>query len=300
MRTKNHYAPFMKSLLSLLLFVLLLVSTGLRAQPTRPVVAHEPPTSVVAGQPLRVVARVSAQEPLKEVNVYLAQAGGAAPVTRPMQSAGAGVYVGRIEPEFFSALNEFRYYITARTASGAFTETNWSTVQVIASGKGQPQNEKGWQRPVLIGAGAALAIGGGIALATSGGDSDGGGAVEPGEPVDPADQVIIRTASDNVDEAAPLLPDSTIVDIAGELAGRTINRVRVRIEFDGVDGGFEEFEASYNGNIILSDTTATTITRQIDVVGAEATAVEFRVTSSETVDGSSAYSWNGTFTFFVK
>lgn len=288
----------MKPIFSLSLFFSLLTPFLLHAQPARPLIAHEPPTSVVAGQALRVVARVNAEDPLKEVNVYVAQSGGAAPVTRAMRSAGAGVYVGQIEPEFFSALEEFRYYIAARTESGAFTETNWSAVRVIDANTDPLDKEGSWQRPVLIGAGAALAIGGGIALADSGGG--GGGSGEPLDPVDPADQVIIRAASGNVDEASPLLPDVTVVDVADELAGRTITRVRVRIEFDGQDGGAEEFEARYNGSIILSDSAAVTITRQVDVVGAASTQVVFQITSSDEVDGTATYSWNGTFTFFVE
>jgi hypothetical protein len=263
------------------------------------VIAHEPPTSVVTGQPLRIVARVNSPEALKEVQVVLAQSGGAAPVTEPMQSAGAGVYVGKIEPEFFSALEAFRYYIVARGESGAFTETNWSTVRVISSGREQVQKESSWQRPVLIGAGAAVAIGGGVALANSGGGG-GGSDPDPGDGIDPADQVIIRTASDQVDEPSPLLPKLTVVDAADELAGRSITRVRVRIDFNGEDGGLEEFEVRYNNSVILTEITGQLITRQVDVVGAASTQVEIRVNSSEPVDGSSSYSWSATITYFVE
>jgi hypothetical protein len=283
----------------LFLLLSLILSPAADAQPARPVIAHEPPTSVVAGQPLRIVARVNAEDALKEVQVYLAQTGGAAPVARPMQSAGAGVYVGRIEPEFFSAVEEFRYYITARTEAGAFTETNWSTVRVISGAGQQPQNERNWQRPVLIGAGAALAIGGGVALADSG-SSSGGGDGAPPDDIDPADQVIIRTASGRVDESTPLLPELTVVDVADELAGRTITRVRVRVEFDAVDEGAEEFNVRYNNSVILAETTTLNVTRQVDVVGTASTQVEFRVISSEAVDGASSYAWNATFTFFVE
>lgn len=274
---------------------------SLRAQPTRPVIAHEPPASVVAGQPLRVVARVNANEPLKEVSLMVAQTGGAAPVVRPMKPAGAGVFVGQIEPEFFASLEEFRYYMVARGQSGAFTETNWSTVRVIGGSARAPQGEDGWQRPVLIGAGAAVAVGAGVALADSGGG--GGGSSDAGaddSDVDPADQVIVRTATDRVNEASPLLPKGTFVDASDELAGRTIDRVRVRIEFDGIDGGVEEFEVKYNGSVVVSGATGGTLTRQVDVVGSSSTLVEILVQTSEAVDGFSAYSWTATVTFFVQ
>lgn len=292
--------PDMKQLFSLTLLATLFSGGSLFAQPARPVISHQPPTSVVAGQPLRIVARVNAPEALKEVNVSIAQTGGAAPVVRDMKSAGAGVFVGRIEPEFFSALDEFRYYITARTESGAFTETNWSTVQVIGGSARQPAEKDGWRRPVVIGAGAAVAVGAGVALAGSGGGSDDGSDDGGDDGIDPADQVIVRTASDRVDDASPLLPKLTVVDVADELAGRTINRVRIRLEFDGRDGGVEEFDVSYNGTVVLTGSTGGTLTRQVDLVGSSSTQVEFLVISSEPVDGTSSYSYTGTVTYFVE
>lgn len=289
----------MKRILPLLPLFIVLFSLPLSAQPARPVISHEPPASVVSGQPLRVVARVNASEPLKEVVLHIAQTGGAAPVTRPMQSAGAGVYVGRIESDFFSALDEFRYYITARSTSGAFTETNWSTVQVIGGSARQTPEEGGWKRPVLIGAGAAVAVGAGVAIAGSGGGGGGGGD-DGGDGGDPADQVIVRTASDRVDDASPILPSLTVIDVAGELAGRTITRVRIRIEFDGVDGGIDQFEVSYNGVVVINGSTGGVLTRQVDVVGTASTQVDIAILSSEIVEGTATYNWNATATYFVE
>ncbi|MDF3130550.1 hypothetical protein P0Y35_15185 [Kiritimatiellaeota bacterium B1221] len=268
--------------------------------PNRPVIAHEPPTSVVAGQPLRIVARVSSEDTIKEVNLYLAQSGGAAPAKLRLQSAGAGVYSAQIPAAQFAGVSKFRYYLDARTVPGAVTETNWMTVQVIgktpATGSSK---ESSWKRPVLIGAGAVVAVGAGIAIAGSGGGGDGDGGGNSGSS-DPADNILVRTSSDQANDNSVLLPRAQIVDIAGDLAGRSISRVRIQLEFNGIDGGAEEYEVKYNGATVISGRTGGSITEQVDVVGTSDTQVVISVTDSEAVDGTQSFSWNATVTYFVE
>lgn len=282
--------------LSLLPFI---ANHALRAQPpARPVIAHEAPASVVAGQPLRIVARVSSPDPISEVSMYLAQSGGAAPVKLLLRAAGAGVYSVQVNPEQFIGVTSFRYYLDARTEPGAFTETNWMTVQVIGSGGStasqQPSN---WKRPVLIGAGVVVAVGAGVAIASGGGG--GGDDNSGGSPTDPADKIIVRSVSDQVNEGGLLLPQVDTVDIAPDLLGRRISRVRIQVTFNALDGGEEEFQVNYNGATVLSGRTGTLVSDQVDVLGSADSKVFMRVVDSVPVEGKNTYRWDMTVTYFL-
>ena len=266
----------------------------------RPVISHEPPPSVAAGQPMRLIARVNAPDPLDRVNLHLTQSAGSAPVTRPMRAVGGDIYSVTLEPNLYSGTSSFRYYIDAHTTSGTWAETHWHTVRVIGSESTAPEDERGgWRRPVLIGAGAVAVVGAGIAIADSGSSGGGSGDADPGG--DPADQIIVRTASENVNSPASPTPSASVVDIADELGGRTIRRVRVRLEFDPVDAGAESFDVSYNNRVILSGTAADgPRTDQVDAVGAADTRVLIRVLDSAADEGTFTYRWNATITFFVQ
>ena len=290
-----------RSILYFFLFPLLL-SPFLQAQPpARPVIAHEAPASVVSGQPLRVVARVSSPDQIKEVNIYLAQSAGVAPVKLPLRAAGAGVYSVQINPEQFAGVPSFRYYLDARSEPGAFTETNWMTVQVIGSGgSAVGAVPSDWKRPVLIGAGVVVAVGAGVAVAGGGGGGGGNDNNDGGTPTDPADQILVRTASDQVNEAGLLLPQADVVDVAPDLAGRSIKRVRIQLTFNALDGGEEEYQIIYNGATVISGRTAAPVSEQVDVVGSADTQVLMRVVDSVPVDGKQAYRWDLTVTYFLE
>ncbi len=287
----------MKSLAAVLLLCL---STLLTAAP--PVISHEAASSVAAGQPLKVIARVAGNEALKSVNLYVTQSGNTAPMKLPMQSAGAGVFYGTIPPRLFAGTETFRYYIDAHSVTGELAETPWVSMRVIGAGLngGPAEKPSAWKKPALIVAGGAAAIAVGVALSSDGGGGGGDSGNGGGGGGDIADQVIIRTASDNVSSASPSLPSVTVLDAAGELAGRRINRVRIRLEFDGVDGNPETYEASYNGATAFTGSAAGSKVEQVDLVGSADTAVVIRVLSSLPGEGGvSAYRWNATVTYFV-
>lgn len=289
------------SSLLLLLFIALCASRTARAD--KPVIAHEAPASVVAGQPLRLVARARGGTPPVRMTLHLALSGGAEPVEFPMQPAGAGVYSVRIPSRNFAGADSFRYYLEARDKKGVWTESDWMTVQVIREVGEEEDTNNAWVRPTLIGGGAALAVGGGVALAGGGGGGGGGGDADAGGGGgggDPADRVIVRTRSDDVDSPSPGLPKSLVLDVSDELAGREIDRVRIRLEFDAVDGGEERVEVSYNGSTVLSGTVSTTLTDQADVLGAADSQVVVRVVESTPAGGTSTYRWTVTATFFLK
>ncbi|WFB37228.1 hypothetical protein P3T73_05575 [Kiritimatiellota bacterium B12222] len=285
---------------SLTLFAVL--CSPLWAQPpSRPVISHEAPASVVDGQPFRIVARVSSPDSIREVNLHLAQSAGSAPVELSLRSAGAGVYSVVVSPEQFAGLPSFRYYLDARSDTGAFSETDWVTVKVIG-GSGNPVAIKSsdWKRPALIAAGAVVAVGAGVAIAGSGGGGGGDDSGDTGDGTDPADQIIVRTLSQNIDQKTLILPQVAISDVVNDLAGRSIRRVRVQINFDAVDEGPETYEVYYNGSVILTDVTAGNTSKQVDVVGASAAQVIIQVTNSIPVDDLYRYSWNATITYFLE
>ncbi len=283
------------SLLHSLLCVFCFVQLSVRA--AAPVIAHEAPTAVTAGQPLRLVARVSSSQPLEHVTLHLAGSSGAEPLQLPMSSAGAGVYVVTVEAKSFSSLSQFRYYIDARAKNGEWTETNWATVRVIG-GSAEASTGGEWKRPVLIGAGAAVAVGAGVALAGSGGGGggDGGGGDDGG---DSADDIIVRSATDSVDSLTQSFPVVAVVSADDELNGRTVERVRIRLEFDGVDAGPEEYSVTYNGATVISGAAGGFETEQVDVVGADSTQVLIQVLSSVAVGGTFTYRYNATITYFL-
>lgn len=280
-----------------LLFFCLLGAFPLSA--ARPVIAHEPPERVPAGQPVRLLARVSSAEPLRRVTLHVTQSGTTAPISLPMRQAGTGIYTVTLDPPLFSGGSSFRYYLDAHTASGEFAETNWHTVQVVGGGEGAAggESEWRWRKPVLIGAGAAAAVGIGIAASGGGGGGGGGGDPAPG---DPADQLVVRTLSDSVRSDTVNLPVDRSVNIAGELAGRRIRRVRVRLEFDPVDGAEETYAVVYNGKeVIRQSALGAPRTDQVDVVGAADSTVTVRVLNSVPGLEGHAWQWNATVTYFL-
>lgn len=272
--------------------------TLLPAWAARPVIAHEAPESVPAGQPLRLIARVSSPEALRSVSIHITRSGSTAPVTLPMRSTGAGIYTVTLDPPLFSGSTSFRYYLDAHTVSGEWTETNWFTVQVVGGGTQETASgRRSWRRPALIAAGTAAAVGIGVAVADSGGGSGGG---EEPPPIDPADQLVVRTLSDNVNAPFVNLPVEQSVNIDGELAGRTIRRVRIRLEFDPVDLGAETFAVVYNGRVVISGTAEEVAqTQQVDVAGGGGSTVTVRVLNSVKDDETFTWRWNATVTYFL-
>jgi len=288
----------------LLVFLVFRMAVSGQTVLVRPVISHDPPRSVVQGRSLRVLAEIKSQRPVQDVTLFLAQSGGAEPVQLPMRSAGSGVYTVQVGSGYFTGLTSFRYYITAKDNQGAWSETNWYTVQVVGSGSQPAKQQEEWVRPVLIGAGAVAAVGVGVAVAGGGGGGGGSGDGDSdnngGGGGDPADQVIVRSASDRVETATPTLPDVTQVDAGGELGGRTLNRVRIRLEFDAVDAGAEQVQVVYNGDTVLSRTISGQTVDQVDVVGADSSIVTIQVTASDADGGQNQYQWSATVTYFVE
>lgn len=274
-----------------------------------PVIAHEAPVSIMSGSPVKIIARVSAgSEKIESVILHVAPAPAAEQVELTMLSAGANMYYANIQPNQLGTTREFKYYIEAAT-SKAVVESDWYTVRVTGQTSAVPapaeKKSGGVSKPLLIAGGGAVAVIAGVALIGDSGGDGGGGGNSGGDTGgngggDVGDQVVVRTASDRVDAANATIPKIVTVQADGEIGGRTIDRVRVRVEFNAEDGAEETFEAIYNNGIALSGATSATQTVQQDVAGAESSEVQIWVLTSQAGEnGQNKYSWTATVTYFV-
>jgi len=143
-----------------------------------PQIEHTPVTVGVKGEPLMIRAKVDGRgRAVKTVQLHYSTSRDAAPFTVPMQSSGAGVWVGTIPGGVLSVLDRVSYYISAEDDRGETAETPWFAVRLQAPSGGETESRRAsWVKPALIGGGAVLAAGG-IAWAVSGngGGDDGGG-----------------------------------------------------------------------------------------------------------------------------
>jgi hypothetical protein len=125
-----------------------------------------------------VRARVAGPEKsLKSVTLFYSTSKDAAPFAVPMQSTGAGGYVGSVPGGILSTLDRVSYYLAAEDAAGSTAETPWYSVRIQAGSGGTVvggQQRPAWVKPALIGGGVALAAGA-VVLAVNAADDDGGG-----------------------------------------------------------------------------------------------------------------------------
>lgn len=150
-----------------------------------PQIEHTPVTVGVKGEPLMIRAKVDGRgRPVKNVQLHYSTSRDAAPFAVPMQSSGAGVWVGTIPGGVLAVLDRVSYYISAEDDRGATAETPWFAVRLQAPSGGETASGgRNWVKPALIGGGAALAAGGiAWAVSSSGGDGDGGGGIPSDAP----------------------------------------------------------------------------------------------------------------------
>jgi hypothetical protein len=177
------------------------VALGQNTKP--PVISHDSVPAAVRGQPLSIIAKVSAgSAEVKAVNLYYTLSKDAAPFKVVMQNSGASVYYGSIPAHLLGSVKEISYYIEAIDKAENTSETDWFAVPVKDA---KAADQRAYQPPVapvapakpqqvtpsqpekkgkmgtaltvgLIGAGAAAVVGGAIYLANSGG---GGGGDNP-------------------------------------------------------------------------------------------------------------------------
>lgn len=149
-----------------------------------PNIEHTPVTVGVKGEPLMIRAKVEGRgRTVRAVQLHYSTSRDAAPFAVPMQSSGAGVWVGTIPGGVLAVLDRVSYYISAEDDRGATAETPWFAVRLQAPTETESVRKRpGWVTPALIGGGAALAAGGIAWAVSSGGNGDGGGGMPPDAP----------------------------------------------------------------------------------------------------------------------
>ncbi|MCX7818120.1 MAG: hypothetical protein N2652_02770 [Kiritimatiellae bacterium] len=148
-----------------------------------PQIEHTPVTVGVKGEPLMIRAKVDGRgRAVRAVQLHYSTSRDAAPFAVPMQSTGAGVWVGTIPAGVLAVLDRVSYYISAEDDRGATAETPWVAVRLQAPSGEAARERPGWVTPALIGGGVALAAGGVAVWAANSGDGDGGGDVPGGAP----------------------------------------------------------------------------------------------------------------------
>jgi hypothetical protein len=165
----------------------------------RPVIEHSPIGVGVRGQSIVLRAHVTNETgSVRQTTLFYAVSRDAAPYKTTMNDSGAGWFTATIPGDLTSGLKQILYYMEARDAADATTETPWYTIElkssqspsatpapVIAGPPGpstateQPKDGKSsWRKPALIAGGVLLA--GGAALALSSGGGGGGGGTADG------------------------------------------------------------------------------------------------------------------------
>ncbi len=169
---------------------------GQGAKPVEaPQVTHDPIGVALRGQPITVLAQISAAAPVKAVTLHYTLSKDASPFKLAMQPAGPALFTGTIPAALLGSAAQVAYYIAAADTREVVTETPWYTVQIKGAADAPPaplaittpapalgaaaSESKGgaWGTTALIAGGAAAVVGAGLYFASRGGGSEGGGAV---------------------------------------------------------------------------------------------------------------------------
>lgn len=164
------------------------------AEDTKPVIQHEPVPSLVAGEPLRIKARITDDQTIVDAELYFSLSKDSLPTRIPMESITKDEYAGAIGAHLLEGSKQFYYYLRAMDNTSNNTETTTHTVQIQPLKPPAPpppgpdhkperhpvssSDNKGGgiSRPALwVGAGLVAAGGAAWALSDSGGNDDDSG-----------------------------------------------------------------------------------------------------------------------------
>jgi len=176
------------------------------AEDTKPVIQHEPVPSLVAGEPLRIKARITDDQTIIDAELYFSLSKDSLPTRIPMESITKDEYAGAIGAHLLEGSKQFYYYLRAMDNTSNNTETTTHTVQIqplkppappppelvvvtpvvsapdpvpepVRPPVSSPDNKGGGiSRPALwVGAGLAAAGGAAWALSDSGGNDEDSG-----------------------------------------------------------------------------------------------------------------------------
>ena len=160
-----------------------------------PHIAHDPVGVALRGQPISVLARISASTAIKSVTLHYTLSRDASPFKLAMQSTGPATFLGTIPAGLLGNADKVSYYIEATDDREVSTETPWYMVAIKDSAALAKSGEAGalagsaTTQPAetnthsslmaagVIAGGAAAVVGAALYVASRGGGSSGGGAV---------------------------------------------------------------------------------------------------------------------------
>src|ERR1039457_1533645 len=115
-------------------FGVLLGAAWLAGQGATPVepprIAHEPVGVALRGQPITILAQISAAAPIKSVTLHYTLSRDASPFKLTMQSTGPAMFLGTIPAGLLGNADKVSYYIEATDDRDASTETPWYAVAI--------------------------------------------------------------------------------------------------------------------------------------------------------------------------
>ena len=170
---------------------------GQGAKPVEPPhIVHEPVGVALRGQPITILAQISASAPIKSVLLHYTLSKDASPFKLIMQPTGPATFLGTIPTGLLGNAEKVSYYIEATDDQDASAETPWYLVAIkdttaMAGGPVVSAPVGGSSSPApadsgkssllgvgLIAGGAAAVIGAGLYIANrNGSGSSSGGAV---------------------------------------------------------------------------------------------------------------------------
>lgn len=147
------FASVCLAVFSLAVLPLGLVAQELGSEPSTsgPVLAHEPVSVAVQGEPLTILTRVATLgSPVRSVTLHYSLSKDGSPASESMNSTGQGVYIGTIPANLFRTANSIWYYIEAVDEADEWAETSWHQVLIKRSDALEPPpfaNPAGGTRP---------------------------------------------------------------------------------------------------------------------------------------------------------
>ena len=221
---------------------------GQGAKPVEPPhIAHDPVGVALRGQPISILARISASTAIKSVTLHYTLSKDASPFKLAMQSTGPATFLGTIPAGLLGNADKVSYYIEATDDREVSTETPWYLVSI----KDSAALAKGGEAPALGGAavtaqpaetnshsslvaagiiagGAAAVVGAALYVASRGGGSSGGGAVTNAQGTYTGSKTVCLTMPGQTTSCATA-PISIIIDQNGGVfsdslvAGQVVN-----------------------------------------------------------------------------
>lgn len=172
---------------------------GQGAKPVEPPhIVHDPVGVALRGQPITVLAQISATAPIKAVTLHYTLSKDASPFKLAMQPTGPATFLGTIPAGLLGNADKVSYYIEATDDRDASAETPWYMVAIkdsnallrspsstavaapVARSTAPAKDDKDKSSLVgagLVAGGAAAVIGAALYVASRNGSSSDGGSV---------------------------------------------------------------------------------------------------------------------------